>query len=66
MLDTPGTEDRDPIKDFEHLQRELELYAPNITTRPSLIVANKMDTRGAELNLERLRRATELAVLPIR
>ncbi|TMW60555.1 hypothetical protein Poli38472_000597 [Pythium oligandrum] len=65
VLDTPGTEGRDPLRDFEHLQRELELYAPNITTRPSLIAANKMDERGAEKNLMRLRGATDLPILPI-
>ncbi|DBA01298.1 TPA: LOW QUALITY PROTEIN: hypothetical protein N0F65_001803, partial [Lagenidium giganteum] len=65
VLDTAGTEGRDPLDDFQHLQRELELYAPNITTRPSLIVANKMDEKGAEKNLLRLRKATDLAVLPI-
>lgn len=46
VLDTAGSEGRDPLEDFSHLQRELELYAPNITTRPSLIVANKMDEQG--------------------
>ncbi|KAJ0410562.1 hypothetical protein ATCC90586_006586 [Pythium insidiosum] len=65
VLDTAGTEGRDPLRDLEHLQRELELYAPNITTRPSLIAANKMDERGAEKNLLRLRQATDLPVLPI-
>jgi GTPase len=65
VVDTAGTEGRDPLTDLAHLQRELELYAPNITTRPSLLVANKMDARGAEQNLLRLRQATDMAVLPI-
>lgn len=65
VLDTAGTEGRDPISDFKHLQKELELYAPNITTRPSLIVANKMDEQGAEKNLHKLRKITDLAVLPV-
>uniref|UniRef100_K3W6W2 OBG-type G domain-containing protein n=1 Tax=Globisporangium ultimum (strain ATCC 200006 / CBS 805.95 / DAOM BR144) TaxID=431595 RepID=K3W6W2_GLOUD len=65
VLDTAGTEGRDPISDFTHLQRELELYAPDITTRPSLIIANKMDEQGAEKNLHKLRQATDLAVLPV-
>lgn len=66
VLDTAGTEGRDPISDFKHLQHELELYAPDITTRPSLIIANKMDEAGAEKNLHKLRKATDLAVLPVR
>ena len=43
VLDTAGSEGRDPLDDFRHLQRELELYAPGISSRPSLIIANKMD-----------------------
>lgn len=66
VVDTAGTEGRDPISDFKHLQHELELYAPDITTRPSLIIANKMDEAGAETNLHKLRKATDLAVLPVR
>ncbi|RHX99907.1 hypothetical protein DYB25_009038, partial [Aphanomyces astaci] len=46
VLDTAGSEGRDPVDDFHHLQNELELYAPNITSRPSLIAANKMDAPG--------------------
>jgi len=46
VLDTAGSEGRDPLEDFTHLQRELELYAPGISSRPSLIVANKMDEQG--------------------
>ena len=46
VLDTAGSEGRDPLDDFRHLQRELELYAPGISSRPSLIIANKMDEHG--------------------
>ncbi|CEG48953.1 obg family gtpase [Plasmopara halstedii] len=59
VLDTAGSEGRDPLVDFNHLQRELELYAPGISSRPSLIVANKMDEQG------KLRQSTDLAVLPV-
>ncbi|KAK1948314.1 Serine/threonine-protein kinase ICK [Phytophthora citrophthora] len=46
VLDTAGSEGRDPMEDFTHLQKELELYAPGISSRPSLIIANKMDEEG--------------------
>lgn len=65
VLDTAGSEGRDPMEDFTHLQRELELYAPGISSRPSLIIANKMDEEGAEDNFHRLRKSTDLAVLPV-
>ncbi|KAG9415353.1 Mitochondrial ribosome-associated GTPase 2 [Aphanomyces cochlioides] len=65
VLDTAGTEGRDPVDDFYHLQNELELYAPNITSRPSLIAANKMDAPGADVNLGRLKKATQLPLVPL-
>ncbi|KAL3673632.1 hypothetical protein V7S43_001331 [Phytophthora oleae] len=65
VLDTAGSEGRDPMEDFTHLQRELELYAPGISSRPSLIIANKMDEQGAEDNFHTLRKSTDLAVLPV-
>ncbi|TDH64852.1 hypothetical protein CCR75_001695 [Bremia lactucae] len=66
VLDTAGSEGRDPLEDFAHLRHELELYAPGISSRPSLIVANKMDEQGAEDNFHKLCQSTDLAVLPIR
>ncbi|CAH0488886.1 unnamed protein product [Peronospora farinosa] len=65
VLDTSGSEGRDPLEDFRHLQRELELYAPGISSRPSLVIANKMDELGAEENFHRLHQSTDLAVLPV-
>ncbi|RLN49489.1 hypothetical protein BBJ29_000077 [Phytophthora kernoviae] len=65
VLDTAGSEGRDPLEDFAHLQKELELYAPGISSRPSLIVANKMDEPGAEDIFNKLRQSTDLAVLPV-
>lgn len=51
VLDTAGSEGRDPLEDFTHLQRELELYAPGISLRPSLIIANKMDEQGKKMTV---------------
>ncbi|KAL0592302.1 hypothetical protein ABG067_000410 [Albugo candida] len=65
VLDASIAENRDPLQDLFHLQRELELYRPGMTVRPSLVVANKMDQAGADENLTRLREKANLAVLPI-
>ncbi|RHY83064.1 hypothetical protein DYB35_000711, partial [Aphanomyces astaci] len=65
VLDTAGSEGRDPVDDFHHLQNELELYAPNITSRPSLIAANKMDAPGADVNIGRLKKVTGLPIVPL-
>jgi GTPase involved in cell partitioning and DNA repair len=70
VLDIVGSEGRDPLADFEILQRELELYARDrrlaggLVSRPSLILANKcdLDPAKAAKNIERLRRATALPI----
>jgi GTP-binding protein len=54
VLDMAGTDGRDPIDDFRHLQNELELYQAGLTNRPTLIAANKMDAPEAAENLRRL------------
>lgn len=41
-----GSEGRNPCDDFDSLRKELELYAPGITSRPSIVLANKMDHQG--------------------
>ncbi|ABO51042.1 GTP1/OBG sub domain protein [Desulforamulus reducens MI-1] len=56
VVDTAGTEGRDPVEDIKIINRELELYDPRLSTRPQIIAANKMDIIPlAEENLARLR-----------
>jgi GTP-binding protein len=51
VVDTAGTEGRDPVSDIQNLRREIDLYDSALSQRPWLIVANKMDESGAEENL---------------
>lgn len=57
VLDTAGSEGRDPVEDFKVTNRELILYNPAIGSRPQVIVANKMDLPEAAKNLTRLKAA---------
>ena len=54
VLDISGYEDRDPLEDFDRIQKELEIYSPGLSAKPQIIAANKMDIPGAEENLVRL------------
>lgn len=65
VLDMAGTDGRDPVEDFKHLKEELRLYAEALTTRPFLVVANKMDVPEAAEKLAAFRAATGLDPLPI-
>lgn len=54
ILDAAGSEGRDPIEDFEIINRELEKFDPELAKRPQIVVANKVDLADGE-QLERLR-----------
>ena len=54
VLDISGCEGRDPLEDYDAIERELENYG-DLKSRPKIVVANKMDLPGAQENLERLR-----------
>ena len=43
VVDVSGSEGRDPIKDFEKINKELEHYSPRILKKPQLVAANKID-----------------------
>ena len=56
IVDVSGSEDRDPIEDFEKINAELRDYSPELAERPMIVAANKCDLipEGSD-NLERLR-----------
>ena len=43
VVDVSGSEGRNPIDDFEKINRELEAYSPRILKKPQLVAANKID-----------------------
>lgn len=59
---SPGNPD--PAGDLISLQSELRLYDPALPMRPSLVVANKVDTAGSAPRVASLRARTSLPVLP--
>jgi len=52
VIDMSAYEGRDPYDDYLTIQNELESYKYDLTSRPQIIVANKMDLPGAVENLE--------------
>lgn len=53
VVDASGSEGRDPVDDFDHINSELEHYG-NLASIPQIIVCNKMDLPGAQENLKRM------------
>lgn len=43
LVDVAGTEGRDPIEDFEIINKELQQYSPTLAALPQIVVANKCD-----------------------
>ena len=60
IVDVSGSEDRDPVDDFEKINEELRQYSPELAERPMLVAANKVDLLPPDSdNLERLRAHVE-------
>ena len=55
VIDVAGSEGRSPVEDLQNLREEIDLYDPALSSRPWLVVANKMDLPNANENLEVLR-----------
>ena len=56
IVDVSGSEDRDPVEDFEKINAELSQYSPDLASRPMIVAANKLDLipEGSD-NLTRLK-----------
>ena len=54
LVDVSGASGRDPVEDFDTLQRELGLYAAALLEKPMLVAANKIDALDDRSRLERL------------
>src|SRR5436190_14192240 len=65
VVDIAGREGRNPVEDLQNLRRELDLYDRTLSSRPWLVVANKMDLPGATENLKALQaRFPKVQILP--
>ena len=66
VIDVAGSEGRSPVEDLQNLRKEIDLYDPMLSSRPWLIVANKMDLPAANENLETLReKFSKTSIVPI-
>ncbi len=43
VIDISGSEGRDPIDDFNKINRELEVFSSELASRPQIVVGNKCD-----------------------
>lgn len=55
VIDMGAVDGRDPYQDYCIINNELKEYKMNLSKRPMIIVANKMDVVGAEENLRKFK-----------
>ena len=61
LIDVSGSEGRNPVEDLEIINKELEQYSQELSKRPQIIVANKVDILDSPENLDALKaKAKEL------
>jgi len=66
VIDIAGSEGREPIADLQTLRRELDLYDAQLSQRPWIIVANKMDLASAAEHLAMFaQRFPKVEVIPV-
>lgn len=67
VLDMAGSEGRDPYTDWQQINQELKQYQQDLSQRPQIVAANKMDLPGATAHLEQFRKKVgeDVTVVPI-
>ena len=62
VVDVAGSEDRDPVVDFDAICAELKNYSVDLSNRPMMVAANKCDLLPPDSdNLQRLKAHVEAA-----
>ncbi len=65
VIDMAGSEGREPLEDYALLRTEVKLYNEDLSKRPFIIVANKMDLPNAAENLKIFKRKVRKKIIPI-
>ncbi len=59
LVDVSSAQGRDPVSDYEIINRELEAYDAELATRPQIVVATKTDALDEPERLQNLRKRAE-------
>jgi len=65
MVDMAAVDGRDPAEDLKSINKELELYNPELLKRPQILAANKMDLPEAAGNLKGFRKKVKRTIYPV-
>lgn len=62
IIDMSGSELRNPIEDYETINKELRDFNEKLAKKPQIVIANKMDLEGAKENLKRFKEKYDVLV----
>ncbi|MBF0569559.1 MAG: GTPase ObgE [Candidatus Omnitrophica bacterium] len=65
LIDMAGSEDRDPVEDYDKICFELEAYSDLLAHKHKIVVANKMDLPEAKKYLKRFKKKYNVAIFPV-
>ena len=65
IIDMSGLEGRDPLEDYETINKELKDFDEKLILKPQVVIANKMDLEGAKDNLERFKKKYNVPVYEV-
>ena len=65
IIDMSAFEGRNPIEDYKIINKELNNFNKKLTSKPQIVIANKMDMDGALKNLEKFKKEVKCEVYPI-
>jgi len=68
VIDVSGSEERNPVEDFNTINEELKKYSEKLSTRKQIIVANKVDSMQDEAlynELEKIAKENKLEIYKV-
>lgn len=65
IIDMSGLEGRDPLEDYETINKELKDFDEKLILKSQVVIANKMDLEGAKENLERFKEKYNVPVYEV-
>ena len=65
IIDMSAFEGRNPVEDYQIINKELENFNKKIMEKPQIVIANKMDMPEAQTNLEEFKKHVDCEIYPI-
>lgn len=65
LIDMAACDGRDPLQDYRTINLELANYKKDLSQKPQVLVANKVDLKESEQHLRRFKQAVKKKIYPV-